>query len=440
MAFSGTGSGTSEDPYIITDVQQLQEMKDDLSAHYALGNDIDASDTVNWTDEHHKGFIPVGETFVPFAGSFDGRGHVIDGLYSDRTGSVGLFGRIDNALVQRVGLENVEIKNAGDAGAIAGNCSSTATIRNSYATGSVQGSTNVGGLVGYLEGTLERSYANVNVSPAYGSPGLGGLAGEAFLARIINSYAIGNVNGLGGGLLGRNLLSSISQSYWDKETTGQTTSDGGGTGKTTVEMMQQTTYAGWNFDDDWRIDEGKTYPVIRVFHHRESRAGLDMGVGVIREKIASLHVTPMLNWQRIETEVPLHIAPVVSRDRMLPSHLRAGVLVPIRGVTIKGASEMTYPIKQGDTMPMIEAQLTDENGDPINLLGADVWFCMESGLSAPVEIRDALEGAIRYTWRLGDTDKVGRWSAEFVVKWSDEHIQRVPMCFEVLVERSVCED
>ena len=32
VAFSGSGSGTSGDPYQITDVNELQEMNDDLSA------------------------------------------------------------------------------------------------------------------------------------------------------------------------------------------------------------------------------------------------------------------------------------------------------------------------------------------------------------------------------------------------------------------------
>lgn len=45
LSFSGLGSGTEEDPYQITTVHQLQEMNDDLSAHYILMNDIDASET-----------------------------------------------------------------------------------------------------------------------------------------------------------------------------------------------------------------------------------------------------------------------------------------------------------------------------------------------------------------------------------------------------------
>ena len=47
-AFSGSGAGTVAEPYQITNATQLQEMKDNLNAHYVLMNDIDCSDTVNW--------------------------------------------------------------------------------------------------------------------------------------------------------------------------------------------------------------------------------------------------------------------------------------------------------------------------------------------------------------------------------------------------------
>lgn len=56
-AFSGAGSGTETDPYIITNVNELQEMNDDLDACYELANDIDASDIRYWNGK--AGFIPI---------------------------------------------------------------------------------------------------------------------------------------------------------------------------------------------------------------------------------------------------------------------------------------------------------------------------------------------------------------------------------------------
>ena len=58
-------------------------------------------------------------------------------------------------------------------------------------------------------------------------------------------------------------------SFWDIQTSGQTTS-AGGTGKTTVEMQTANTFleAGWDFveetengtDDIWWILDGQNYP------------------------------------------------------------------------------------------------------------------------------------------------------------------------------------
>lgn len=42
-AFSGAGSGTADDPYEISTCTELQEMENNLSAHYELVNDIDCS-------------------------------------------------------------------------------------------------------------------------------------------------------------------------------------------------------------------------------------------------------------------------------------------------------------------------------------------------------------------------------------------------------------
>ncbi|QRV16023.1 PEGA domain-containing protein [Haloterrigena salifodinae] len=57
------GSGTTDDPYVITDVHELQAMDANLSAHYVLGNDIDASGTESWNAnmEYSEAFPMVSE-------------------------------------------------------------------------------------------------------------------------------------------------------------------------------------------------------------------------------------------------------------------------------------------------------------------------------------------------------------------------------------------
>lgn len=146
-AFSGGGSGTQTDPYVITDVYQLQEMNKDLSAWYVLGNDIDASVTLNWNER--KGFIPVGDNSVNFRGHLDGQGHTITGLYINRpdTDYVGLFGyRTGGSQVISVGLENIAITGRDMVGGLAGHSWSCQTKR-CYTKGTVTGHNYVGGLM-----------------------------------------------------------------------------------------------------------------------------------------------------------------------------------------------------------------------------------------------------------------------------------------------------
>ncbi len=137
--------------------------------------------------------------------------------------------------------------------------------------GTVSGDLFVGGLVGYSEGTVENLYATGTVS---GGRYVGGLVGMN-TNTVENSYATGNVSGEFevGGLVGEN-YGTVSNSFWDIHTSGTDISDGG-TGKTTAEMMDITTFsnAGWdivgvaniedpNIEHIWNIVDTETYPFL----------------------------------------------------------------------------------------------------------------------------------------------------------------------------------
>jgi len=138
-------------------------------------------------------------------------------------------------------------------------------VSNSYATGNVSGSGfYVGGFVGELhKGVVSNSYATGNVN---GSETVGGLVGYSYYATVRYTYAAGRVNGSSnvGGLIGYRRKGVVIASFWDINTTGQTTS-AGGTGKTTDEMKNKTTFtsAGWDFTNIWDIWEGRTYPFFK---------------------------------------------------------------------------------------------------------------------------------------------------------------------------------
>jgi len=94
--------------------------------------------------------------------------------------------------------------------------------------------------------------------------------GTNYPGEIADCYATGSVEGVEnvGGLVGKN-DDTVSYSFWDIETSGQTTS-AGGTGMTTAEMQMASTFleASWDFvdeaangtDDIWWILEGQDYP------------------------------------------------------------------------------------------------------------------------------------------------------------------------------------
>jgi len=200
-AFSGAGSGTQEDPYIITNVNELQEMSDDLDAWYELGNDINASDTKNWNNNL-------------FEGHSDGKGHTVSSLYINRPDMqyVGLFGCFRYGEIKNLGLVDINVTGHRNVGGLVGSIN-WGTVTNCYSTGDVSGDSYVGNLVGYnYEALVTDCYSAGNIT---GEGDVGGLVGynDGFIAH---SHFIGNVNGDSqvGGLVGYNwITSTVSNCY-----------------------------------------------------------------------------------------------------------------------------------------------------------------------------------------------------------------------------------
>jgi hypothetical protein len=261
--FAG-GDGSAGNPYQISTVEQLQDIEDDLDAHYILINDIDASATEDWNSG--AGFKPI----HGFSGTFNGDGYIITGLfiYLPYKSNIGLFGSINNGVITNVGLENVDITGTFEIGGLAGT-NFQSSISNCYTTGIVKGvgqwSETIGGLVGYnlYYSSISNSYSICSVSGNNWE--IGGLVGHnRNYGSISNSYAAGIMGGDGslGGLVGRTSGAGVTtDSYWDIETSTQTYS-AGGVGKTTEEMKQQDTFVDWDFDNIWRIKEDVTYPYL----------------------------------------------------------------------------------------------------------------------------------------------------------------------------------
>jgi hypothetical protein len=140
-------------------------------------------------------------------------------------------------------------------------------VTDSYATGAVRGDSAVGGLIGANEGTLLRCYSTgaVTISgvapPVNGKYSMGGLVGSD---KSVSKW-------------------DILGCFWDKTTSGLSTS-AGGTGKTTAEMQNVATYltAGWDFvgetangtEDLWKMSpEGPGYPKLTWEHVPHPNSG-----------------------------------------------------------------------------------------------------------------------------------------------------------------------
>jgi hypothetical protein len=152
FAFSG-GSGTSDDPYQITDCVELQSIPDNSRDSFQLENSIDCSDTENWNSG--AGFDPIDG----FRGFFNGQGYVINNLTINRPleDSIGLFGEEFHGTVVDIGINGSVIGNNYVAGLV-GRIQDDSTVMGAEVDVEVVGNDYVGGIVGMLNyGTVERN-------------------------------------------------------------------------------------------------------------------------------------------------------------------------------------------------------------------------------------------------------------------------------------------
>ncbi len=286
-ATAPSGTGTSVDPYLIADLENLYWIAANSSEwdkYFVQTADIDASCTSNWNSG--SGWQPIGDATVNFSGSYDGQGHTVSNLFINRTTTdyVGLFGWVVNSTglgtISNLGVVNANVTGGIRTGAMIGYQEYDATITNCFSSGTVTGTTSVGGLIGRSYwAIINQSHSSCTVS---GTAEAGGLVGRAQTGgSVTNCYATGNVSAdaQAGGFVGREqntvitycystgtvtgavngtspggfvgtitLTNRISNCFWDTETSGISTSVEG-TGKTTAQLKDKSTFvnAGWDF-------------------------------------------------------------------------------------------------------------------------------------------------------------------------------------------------
>ena len=158
--FSGSGSGTADDPYRIFNAEQLNQVRNFLSRSdvcFSLEADIDLS---GWIAENNpgQGWLPIGTTSAPFQGTFRGNGHTVRNLTINRPASdcVGLFGVARSCCnISDVHIRQGNIQAGNRAGGLVGYLYIAEESKNSIDScsfqGTISGQDNIGGIVGYAD-------------------------------------------------------------------------------------------------------------------------------------------------------------------------------------------------------------------------------------------------------------------------------------------------
>ncbi len=233
---SANGTGTIDDPYLVSTATQLDNVRNDLGAYYKQTANIALTDY-----QAGEGWVPIGhESDEPFTGVFDGAGYKITGLVSaPATGVAGLFGYLDGATITDLEIEDGDVASSADsvAGMLA--ASGSGTLSRIAVSGTVEGAV-AGGLVGYFVGAITDCGADVAVNGLSALSTVGGLIGYFdFDGSITESYALGNVTGVAstaGGLVGTVLGDTAILDCYSTGAVSATADNSGG-------------IAGWTFGD-----------------------------------------------------------------------------------------------------------------------------------------------------------------------------------------------
>lgn len=186
--------------FTISTPEDLDKLRNDMTADYVLANDIDMKD-IN--------FVPFGivnnENAGKFTGTFDGRGHTIKNLRYDveGKGEVGLFSQTDNATIKNLIIEGVYFKGNANVGGIVGRMYRTTitdcAVLNSY----IEGRDHVGAIAGeiaqtevdgnWVGGTITNCFSDARIKTREHQAG--GMLGTIHCGTVENNLFTGTVEG-----------------------------------------------------------------------------------------------------------------------------------------------------------------------------------------------------------------------------------------------------
>ncbi len=366
--FSEAGSGTTEDPYKISNMADLDLLSHSCevwNANYMMTANIEAkgTDTSEVYNNDGYGYTPIGNSEVHFTGSFDGNGYVISNIYIySSSDNLGLFGYVGaGAVLKNIGLYapiidpyNTNSYYIGTlAGYVEGKYDNRVNIENCFSlNGDVKGYQYVGGMLGIAYYTdISDCYAN-NVVAAENKY-VGGFVGNSnYQAYYENCYSAGSVSGdsfIGGFSGNFSSYASFTNCYFDTETSGQAYASNsvdvnGITGLKTSDFESEDIFTNWDFTNTWVVCKIFNEDVLRPRFQSQMRT-LTIGVS---GNGTTLPATGIYNFTKGE---PIKVIATASGDDEF-------ILWTQNNVDY--STEATYAVNSFDNDVEIVANFTDE--------------------------------------------------------------------------------
>lgn len=251
--FSG-GDGSPADPYQITTPDEFQFIRNFPGANFIIMNDIDMNVAPYNQD---PGFMRINT----LAGELDGNGHVIRNLYMNITSaSSGMIrGMTNSAHIHDIAFEGLDITSEENNVAGLVNNLDSGVIERVYMEGNVRGPTMVFGLVSFIEadGIVRDCYTALSIDSL--GDVASGLVGGINDGKFENSYALGETfsssNEAGALVMDAGTTSTVQSIFYRAE--GALNDPGTfGTGLTDLELIDKTTFTGWDFTTVWDMAAG----------------------------------------------------------------------------------------------------------------------------------------------------------------------------------------
>ena len=267
------GDGSAENPFGVSTPEQLNAVRFIPDAYFVLLNDIDMITATSIGGDYYNdgaGWEPIGDNTTPFSGVFDGSGYAISNLIINNPLSnyIGLFGKITGT-VMRLGIRDCDIT-ADDSGyeeiyvgSIVG--LNYGTISQCYNTGVIKADcyhAEVGGIAG-SSGHVEKCF-NTGLILADGYyANIGGIIGS--YGSITECYNTGNIemNGDNTGALS-GCSGTLTNCYFINrfiQATGSNTGSNTNVVRLTAdEIIQQSKFIGFDFDNIWEMSTDPSFP------------------------------------------------------------------------------------------------------------------------------------------------------------------------------------